>query len=328
MNTLVFTCGDVNGIGPEIVIKTINKIQNPVKRKIIFICPANVFEHAASIINPVFDFKIFKETEEVLNDKNPISILDIGKTNINVGMPTKVSGITSARAIEISYQISARIKKSAIITSPISKRSFELAGINFPGQTEYYASLSNSSKYLMMFLSKKIKAALLTIHEPIAIISSLLSFERIKTTIDVLENSLINDFGIHSPEIAILGFNPHCGEEGRIGKEEKEIIEPAIKKINKANIYGLFVPDAFFGTKNYKDFDAVIGIYHDQVLIPFKMLSFDSGVNFTAGLPIIRVSPDHGTAYDIADFGIAKPDSMIASVLWAEKIIKNRNKNG
>lgn len=328
MNTLVFTCGDVNGIGPEIVIKSINKIQNPAKRKIIFICPANVFEHSASIINPGFEFKIFKEVEKVTTDKNSILILDIGKTKINVGTPTKISGITSARAIEISYQISSRIKNSAIITAPISKKSFELAQIKYAGQTEFYASLSNSSKYLMMFLSKKMKAALLTIHVPLMTVSGLINYERIKTTIEVLENSLRNDFGIHSPEIAILGFNPHCGEEGRIGTEEKEIINPALKKINKENIFGPFVPDAFFGTKSYNDYDAIIGIYHDQVLIPFKMLSFDSGVNFTVGLPIIRVSPDHGTAYDIADFGIAKPDSMIASVLWAEKIIKNRNKNG
>lgn len=327
MNTLVFTCGDINGIGPEIVIKTINKIQNPVKRKIIFICPANVFEHAASITNPQFEFKISKQLNEVLESKNNISIFDLGNSKLNVGSPTKISGFTSAKAIEISYQIICNIKRAAVVTAPISKKSFELAGIKYSGQTEFYASLSNSKKYLMMFLSKKMKAALLTIHEPLKEVSNLISYEKLKNTIDVLINTLIYDFNIKNPEIALLGFNPHNGEDGRIGSEEKEILFPALKKLNNNFIHGPFVPDAFFGTKSYKDYDAIIGIYHDQVLIPFKMLNFDTGVNYTAGLPIIRVSPDHGTAFDIADFGIAKPTSMIAAVKWAEIIIKNKFKN-
>jgi 4-hydroxythreonine-4-phosphate dehydrogenase len=327
MNTLVFTCGDINGIGPEIVIKTINKIQNPGKRKIIFICPSNVFEHAAEIINPEFEFNVFKNLNEVIESRKPITILDIGKTKLNVGIPTKISGLTSANAIEKSYQILISIKKSAVITAPISKKSFELAGINYSGQTEFYASLSNSKKFLMMFLSQKFKAALLTIHMPLKNVSEHITFEKIKNTIEILWNTLATDFNIKNPEIALLGFNPHNGEDGRIGNEEREIIIPAIKKLNNKFVYGPFVPDAFFGTKSYKDYDAILGIYHDQVLIPFKMINFDKGVNFTAGLPIIRVSPDHGTAFDIADFGIAKPTSMIAAVKWAEKVIMNRIKN-
>ncbi|MCX7876190.1 MAG: 4-hydroxythreonine-4-phosphate dehydrogenase PdxA [Melioribacteraceae bacterium] len=327
MNTLVFTCGDINGIGPEIVIKTINKIQNPSKRKIIFICPSNVFEHAASITNPEFEFKILQNFNEVIDSKKNIIILDIGKVKLNVGQPTKISGLTSAKAIEESYKLISNIKRSAVITAPISKTSFELASINYPGQTEFYASLTNTKKYLMMFLSNKMKAVLLTIHVPIKKVSSLISFEKIKDCVDVLEKSLIKDFNIKSPEIAILGLNPHNGENGRIGNEENKILIPTIKKLKKNNLFGPYVSDAFFGNKNYKDYDAIIGIYHDQILIPFKMLSFDYGVNYTAGLPIIRVSPDHGTAFDIADFGIAKPSSMISAVKWAEKIISNRSKN-
>lgn len=327
MNTLVFTCGDINGIGPEIVIKTINKIQNPGKRKIIFICPSNVFEHAAEIINPEFEFKVFKNIDDVIESKKTITILDIGKSKLNVGLPTKISGLTSAYAIETSYQILSRVKKSAVITAPISKRSFELADVSYSGQTEFYASLSNSKKYLMMFLSKKIKAALLTTHIPLKNVSKQITYNNLKVSIDVLEKTLVNDFKINNPEIALLGFNPHNGEEGRIGFEEKKIIIPTLKKLGNKFIYGPYVPDAFFGTKSYKDYDAILGVYHDQVLIPFKMLNFETGVNFTAGLPIIRVSPDHGTAFDIADFGIAKPTSMIEAVKWAEKILKNRFKN-
>ena len=162
---------------------------------------------------------------------------------------------------------------------------------------------------------------------PLKNVSEHITFEKIKNTIEILWNTLATDFNIKNPEIALLGFNPHNGEDGRIGNEEREIIIPAIKKLNNKFVYGPFVPDAFFGTKSYKDYDAILGIYHDQVLIPFKMINFDKGVNFTAGLPIIRVSPDHGTAFDIADFGIAKPTSMIAAVKWAEKIIMNRIKN-
>lgn len=325
MNNIVFTCGDINGIGPEIVIKTINKIQNPAKRKIIFICPTNVFEHYASITNPEFEFKIHNNFNEIINSKNSIIIFDIGSVKLNIGKPTKISGQTSSKAIEYSFKLISELENSAVITAPISKVSFDLAGIKYSGQTEYYADLSKQKKYLMMFLSNKMKAALLTIHVPIKDVSTNINNEKINNCIEILESSLHKDFGIKNPEIAILGLNPHSGEEGRIGFEEKEIIIPSLKKIKKHNVYGPFVPDAFFGNKSYKDYDAIIGMYHDQVLIPFKMLSFDNGVNYTAGLPIIRVSPDHGTAFDIADFGIAKPNSMISAVKWAEKIIKNRS---
>lgn len=326
MKTLIFTCGDVNGIGPEITLKTINKIFNPAKRRVIFLCPASVFERAASLVNPSFPFQFYKSPETIHSFDHSVEIYDFEKVRFDIGRATKNSGACAAQAIEHAYKISVKISDSAIITSPVSKAAFELAGINFPGQTEYFASLSNSKKYLMVFLSRKMICALQTIHEPLQKVSNLITKEKIKLTLEILSDSLRQDVGIKCPSIGVLGLNPHSGEDGRIGTEEKRIVLPAIKELKQKNIQGPFVPDAYFATKRYQDFDATLGMYHDQVLIPFKMLCFDKGVNFTAGLPIIRTSPDHGTAYDIAELGIANPASMIESVRWAEKIITNRKK--
>lgn len=326
MNTLLFTCGDVNGIGPEIVLKTISKIFNPAKRRIIFLCPANVFEKTAALYNPSFPFHIIKSKESIQDSSHNVFIYDFNKVKQDIGKPTKHSGKCASEAIELSYQLSSALVNSAIITAPISKTAFELAGIAFPGQTEYYAKLSDSEKYLMVFLSKKLICALQTIHEPIEKVSRLLSKEKIIQTIEILSQSLVKDLGVKNPSIGVLGLNPHAGEEGRIGGEEKKIISPAIKEIKNKNIAGPFVPDAYFATKRFNEFDATLGMYHDQVLIPFKMLCFDKGVNFTAGLTVIRTSPDHGTAYDISELGIADPKSMIEAVYWAEKIIANRKK--
>jgi 4-hydroxythreonine-4-phosphate dehydrogenase len=137
---------------------------------------------------------------------------------------------------------------------------------------------------------------------------------------------LVKDLRLSNPKVAVLGLNPHAGEEGSIGKEEIHVIKPAIDSFGTKNIQGPFVPDAFFGAKKYKNYNAVLGQYHDQVLIPFKLLNFDKGVNYTAGLPIVRTSPDHGTGYDIAGKGIADPTSMIEAVKWAAKIVNNRKK--
>ena len=171
-------------------------------------------------------------------------------------------------------------------------------------------------------------AALITIHKPIKEVSSLISKELISDKLEVIINSMNKDFNIKSPSIAVLGLNPHAGENGLIGDEEKNIIEPIIKKFKKkVNITGPFVPDAFFANHSYKNFDIVIGMYHDQVLIPFKMLNFSSGINYTAGLPIVRTSPDHGTAFDIAGKNLANELSILEAYHYAENIVNNRIAN-
>lgn len=325
MKTLFFTCGDINGIGPEVSIKAIDKLFNPAKRKIVFLCPANVFEKNILIANPKFPFKFIKRENLDSLSSSFVTIIDLGKSKIDCGKATKTSGKVSSLAIELSFHLASRNKQSAVITSPISKNAFQLANIDYPGQTEYYANLDSCIRFMMLFLSQKLICGLATIHIPHKKVSEVLNKELLKEKIAVLVESLEKDLYITNPRIAVLGLNPHSGEYGRLGLEEIDIISPSIKELKNRNITGPHVPDAFFGNKHYLDFDAVLGMYHDQVLIPFKLMNFEKGVNYSAGLNIIRTSPDHGTAYDISGLGIADPSSMIEAALWAEKIIKNRN---
>jgi 4-hydroxythreonine-4-phosphate dehydrogenase len=326
MKTLAFTCGDINGIGPEISIAAISKIFKPSQRKIILFCPSNVFENTAKIIGVQFDYKIFEGYNSSKATSKFVTVVDIGKFRQKIGEPTKESGKAAYLSLLNAFKFVNSGNADAIITAPISKTAFKSANINYPGQTELLAEWSNSKKFMMMFLSDQFLCGLTTIHEPINKISKLITAKLVKSSIKVLHQTLTEDLGIKNPKIAVLGLNPHAGENGRIGREEIESIIPAIKSFNNNFIEGPFVPDAFFANQLFKVYDAVLGMYHDQVLIPFKMMNFNSGVNFTAGLPIIRTSPDHGTAYDIAGKGIADPGSMLEAVKWAEKIIANRRK--
>ena len=326
MITLTFTCGDINGIGPEICIKTINSIYNPADRKIVLFCPAKVFENAASKSLVSFDHEILKEVNPINLNAEIVTIVDLGESKQNIGKPTKESGRVSLVALKKAFELVNFKNADAIITAPISKTALKLAGIKYPGQTELLADLSKTKNYLMMFLSEQFICALATIHEPIKNVSKLLSRKLVRSSLKVLIQTLQQDLGIADPKIAVLGLNPHAGENGKIGQEEIESIRPAINSFKNNLVEGPFVPDAFFANQLHKTYNAVLGMYHDQVLIPFKMMNFNSGVNFSAGLPIIRTSPDHGTAFDIADNGIADSASMIEAVKWAETIISNRRR--
>lgn len=324
MIRLVFTCGDINGIGPEICVKTINRIFNPRRREVIFLCPQNVFLKTIKKESVKFSYQIISQNSFEIIDKKKVTVIDIGNYNQLPGKPTKESGKASYSAIINAVKLIKTGLADAIITAPISKTSFKLAGINYSGHTELLARLTKSRKFMMIFLSRKMICGLTTIHVPLKKVSSLLKINKLVESGNILISTLQNDLGIKAPKIALLGLNPHAGENGNIGTEEKNVFVPAMKLLGCAEIDGPFVPDAFFGTHSFKNYDAVLGMYHDQVLIPFKMLNFNQGVNFTAGLSIIRTSPDHGTAFDIAGKGKARPDSMIESVYWAEKIFTNR----
>jgi len=322
--TIAFTCGDINGIGPEICIKAINQINNSAERKIVLFCPSDIFHQTSFIVNPSFSYKIVKDKQPFADNSDFVTIVDIGEYEQNIGQPTIHSGRAAYKALLAAYDSVANQNVDAIVTAPISKIALRLTGKKFPGQTELLAKLSKSKKYMMVFLSDKFVCGLTTIHEPIKRISKLITKEKIKTSIEILHATLLNDLGIASPSIAVLGLNPHAGENGNIGKEEINAILPAIKSLKKILVNGPYVPDAFFGNQLHLNYSAVLGMYHDQVLIPFKMLNFNTGVNYTAGLPFVRTSPDHGTGYDIAGRGIANPQSIIEAVRWAEKIISNR----
>ena len=326
MLRLSITCGDINGIGPEITIKTINKIYKPGRRGIYYFCPANVFERTASLIKPSFEYQIVKNPNKISANQKVV-VVDIGKSKQSIGKPSANAGKVAFKSISDSYDSVKNNLADAVVTAPVSKTSFELAGINYPGQTEIFADLCEAKNYMMVFLSKKMICGLVTIHEAIKNVPRLITKSRVAKSIKILNDILREDLNINSPKIAVLGLNPHAGEAGRIGTEEITVISPAITSVeNSIDAYGPFVPDAFFAMKQYKDFDASLGMYHDQLLIPFKMMNFNNGVNFTAGLPVIRTSPDHGTAYGIAGKGTANEKSMIEAVKWAEKIVKNRKK--
>ncbi|MEO8398363.1 MAG: 4-hydroxythreonine-4-phosphate dehydrogenase PdxA [Ignavibacteriaceae bacterium] len=327
MNRFIFTCGDINGIGPEIVLKALNKLTAKKKAdRFLFICPKNIFESTSKIITPKFNFAFAENVNE--DFKNQVIILSLKNTKQNLGKPTKSSGKSSYDSIRLSFELLKNDKADSVITAPISKTAINLAGINFPGHTEMYAQWCGVKNFVMMFLSNKMNASLLTIHIPIKKVPGLINQKLFFKTLGIISNTLKIDLNINSPSIAVLGLNPHAGENGLIGDEEKNIIFPLIKKYaKKFNVSGPFVADAFFANHLYIKYNIVLGMYHDQVLIPFKMLNFSHGVNYTAGLPIVRTSPDHGTAFDIAGENLADETSMLEAFYYAEKIVKNRKRN-
>ncbi|GIK22896.1 MAG: 4-hydroxythreonine-4-phosphate dehydrogenase PdxA [Ignavibacterium sp.] len=325
MSRVIFTCGDINGIGPEIAIKLFSKLfASKSKRALAFICPLNVFEYYYKLLK--VDFKYHLYNNELRNGLS-LNLIPLDNSKLIIGKATKDSGKAAYQSIVKSIELVKEGLADVLVTAPISKTAFNIAGIKFPGHTELLAESEKQKKFLMMFLSKKVNAALLTIHNPLKDISSLLSKEKIIDALDIIQKTATRDLGIQNPRIAVLGLNPHAGENGNIGSEEKEIITPVIKLSGKRmNIAGPFVPDAFWGAKFYKQFDFVLGMYHDQVLIPFKLMNFERGVNYTAGLKIIRTSPDHGTAFDIAGKGIANETSIQEAYRIALKIHSNRKR--
>ncbi|MDA3862137.1 MAG: 4-hydroxythreonine-4-phosphate dehydrogenase PdxA [Melioribacteraceae bacterium] len=327
MDNFIFTCGDINGIGPEISIKALNQLYSEEKYKLTLIIPKNVFEYYQEDIPIEFPFEICNSFSESKIGNGKVSILDIGNSELKVGKLTANSGLTSYNAILKAYELVKNQFGSAIITSPISKEAWQMGGVEFTGHTELFGHLTKVQNYSMMFLSDRFKAVLTTIHIPLNTISDNISISKIKDTVMQAHSTLEFDLKLKNPRIAVLGLNPHAGENGQLGTEEIETIIPAINELREkgVNVEGPFVPDAFFGKKLHHKFDITVGMYHDQVLIPFKLLNFDKGVNYTAGLPIIRTSPDHGTAFDIARKQVANPSSIIESFNWAREIVNNRN---
>lgn len=318
----IFTCGDINGIGPEITVKAVHRILRKYKSKIVIAIPGNVFIQSLETIPQPFKFEIVDSFKKASDDQKTVSVLNLGKARQSIGKPTKTSGKYAYKAIESAYSILKDGYADAMITAPISKEALHLAGYNYPGHTELLAEWGKVNDFVMMFFSATFNTALMTIHEPVAKISKIINKSFLKKKFNTVHKTLVNDFGIKKPSIAVLGLNPHAGENGLIGKEERDIIKPVIDA-QQGDFNGPFVPDAFFANKLYRKYDLVIGMYHDQVLIPFKLLSRDTGVNYTAGLPIIRTSPDHGTAFDIAGENKAKEKSMFEAFATAYKVAKN-----
>lgn len=328
MSVIAITVGDYNGIGPEVALKSAASRTIRANCTPLLVGPFKAFEFYASKYS--LRRKVLKVNS--LADavgRSEITIVDICpnfEERIKPGKLTKESGFWAGKSIEKAVQLCVDDQAAAIVTAPVSKEALRLAGYCYPGQTEMLTTLSNSERSIMIMVSGFARIALATIHLPISEVSHSLTKAGICETLSIFDESIRKDFGVRSPRIAVLGLNPHAGENGLIGKEEQDIIRPAILEANsmRINAVGPFPADAFFGTYREGLYDGILAMYHDQGLIPLKMRSFSTGINFTAGINIIRTSPDHGTAFDIAGKGIANPSSTIEAIKLALEISKNR----
>lgn len=310
---IAITVGDPNGIGPEVVLRSIT--HPSVRRKCtpILVGPAEVFRHYLRRYKLSIPSTMILET-----GSNPADIV-----------PGKVSsraGRVSSEAIRLAVALVQEGHARALVTAPVSKKALHLARGKFPGQTEMIQHLTNSRTATMMLVSETMRVGLATIHIPISRVSRDLSRSLITVHLRIMDEALRRDWRISRPRIAVLGLNPHAGEDGDIGAEDKTIVAAALRSSRRAgmNVEGPFPADSFFGRYRKGMYDAILAMYHDQGLIPLKMSSFGKGVNVTAGLPIVRTSPDHGTAFDIAGKGVANPGSMIEAILLAVQLSGNR----
>lgn len=332
---IAITMGDFNGIGPEVALKAANSL---IVRRIaipLLVGSVDVFEYYAKLYKMKISIReIDPECFGVENiprsNSDDIPLIAVRKFMNPKIKPGDISSEASRLAVEsiiTAVVLNLKYGVDGIVTAPISKAAVNLDRINFPGQTELLAAMYKTEKFAMILACGDLKIALVTIHIPINQVSSAITKNLVAEKISILNHSMKKDFGIKKPKIAVLGLNPHAGEHGLLGNEEKRTILPAIKLANGdgINVSGPFPADGFFGIGSYKNFDAVLAMYHDQGLIPLKLLGFEKGVNFTAGLPVVRTSPDHGTAYSIAGKGTANPSSIIEAVRLAVEVIKNRN---
>jgi 4-hydroxythreonine-4-phosphate dehydrogenase len=318
--------GDINGIGIEVIIKTfLDPQMMELCTPIVYGSSKTVSLYRKSL--DIHDFS-FNKIDDV-KDANPkkANIIDCWneEAQIDFGKSTPEAGKYAFISLEAATKDLAEGKIDAIVTAPINKDNIQSEDFKFSGHTEYLESKSTGES-LMLMTSENLKIGMVTGHIPVKSIASNLTSDKIFGKIKILNKALIQDFAINSPKIAVLGLNPHAGDNGLLGTEEDEIITPAINNAKSIglNVFGPYAADGFFGSGNYKKFDAVLAMYHDQGLIPFKSLAFGSGINFTAGLDIVRTSPDHGVAYDIAGKNIANEQSFRSAIYLAIDVVKNR----
>ena len=321
-----FTCGDLNGIGLELIIKSLSD-----SRMLDFMIPV-VFANNKSINFYRKGLPEFNLNFAVLNDLSKINPKQVNVLNcweeeveITPGELTATGGKYALISLEKAVEALKQKTIDGIVTAPIHKKNIQSDAFNFSGHTPYLQHAFGNTENLMFLVADNIRMALVTEHVTIGDIAKHITKDKIKQKLAILHSSLQKDFGVDKPRIAVLALNPHAGDEGLIGKEEIEIIKPAIKE-SKQNIlvFGPYSADAFFARGAHEKFDGVLAMYHDQGLIPFKSLAFGEGVNFTAGLPIVRTSPDHGTAFDIAGKNKADASSFTASIFECVRIIHAR----
>ncbi len=308
--------GDPSGISPEIFLKSLNSLKNGA---FILYGSKIILEKTAKLLNLNYSIKEITSPEEA--QEEGVYLINIDDKDYQIGKPSKETGKASVDYLQKTVKDILDKKIDAIITLPISKEYIMEAGFKYAGHTDYLAEISKTEEYLMMLLCEKMKVALITTHIPLKDVSKNITKEKIISKGTLLWKELKEKFKIENPKIAITGLNPHAGDGGNIGTEEIEIIKPAVEFLRKKRIKITNPLSADTAFNKYKEFDAYLAMYHDQGLIPLKLLCFRKAVNITLGLPFIRTSPDHGTGYDIAGKGIADPSSFLEAVKLAQKLV-------
>ncbi len=322
------TQGDTNGIGLEVILKTFQEEDMlELCTPVIYGNPRLASYHRKCCgINT--NFTCIHDGSEAQPDRVNFVVCDDTEILVTMGRESQEAGKQALLSLERAIADYKAGKVDVLVTAPINKHSIQSEGFHFPGHTEYIQDVAGEgAKSLMILMTQRIRVALVTNHIPVSKIAQGVTEEKILEKLTIFNRSLLRDFGIRAPRIAVLGLNPHAGDNGLLGTEEQEVIAPAIEKANTElgiKAFGPYAADGFFGRATYEQFDGVLAMYHDQGLAPFKTLAMDSGVNFTAGLPIVRTSPDHGTAYDIAGKGIAEENSFRQAVYAALDIYRNR----
>ena len=321
------TQGDINGISYEVILKTLlDSRVYELCTPIIYGSPKVVAYHRKALNMNSLSLTTVRTVDEAAARKaNIINVLD-DNVRVELGKSTPQAGEASLISLQAAIADLKANKIDVLVTGPINKSNIQSESFSFAGHTDFLKEQFGVKEVLMIMVSEIVKVALVTGHVPISQVPSLITVDNIISKLKLLNQSLINDFAIRKPRIAVLALNPHAGDEGLIGREEIDIIIPAIEKAKEQGIlaFGPFPADGFFGSDSFTKFDAVLAMYHDQGLTPFKSLVFEEGVNFTAGLPIVRTSPAHGTAYELVGKDIASENSFRHALYMACDIYKNR----
>ena len=321
------THGDVNSISYEIIIKT---LQDPRLLEnyttIVYGSSKAASYHRKTLNINDFNFNLVKNAESAhARRANIINILE-DEVKIDLGKSTPIGGELALLSLEMATDDLIKNEIDIIVTAPINKKNIQSPKFAFPGHTEYLARKFNTKDYLMLMIGSSVRIGVITGHIPLNKVSETLNEDLIMRKIMIMHRSLIRDFNIMKPRIALLALNPHAGDDGLIGNEDDTILKPAIDKAYQQGmmVFGPYPADGFFGSDTFHQFDGILAVYHDQGMIPFKLLSFEDGVNFTAGLPYVRTSPAHGTAFEIAGKNIANPEAFRNAVYLGCEIFNNR----
>ncbi|WBM73144.1 4-hydroxythreonine-4-phosphate dehydrogenase PdxA [Saprospira grandis] len=319
--------GDINGIGPEVLLKTLGDSRITELCTPVIFGSAKILAYHKNIVKlRSFQFHTIEEGEQP--EEGQINVVNCWSDNvrINLGNISEEAGKYAYIALEKAVQALKDGYVDALVTAPINKEAMQLANFPHTGHTEYLAEQLGSKENLMMLVHENLRVGLVTNHLPIRQVADAINSQTVLRKLQLMHHSLRADFGLDRPKIAVLGLNPHASDGGNIGKEEQEVILPAIEKAKKEGIMaiGPYPADGFFGSQNYKNFDAILAMYHDQGLVAFKALSFGQGVNFTAGMPFVRTSPDHGTAFNLAGKNVAEADSFRRALYLAIDAYRNR----